>query len=205
MEIVVTDRSHSVTRGLANIYSDEVPSGMPTPISFPTSYPTGAEMPTGFPTQQDLTAPSAVPSTEFDSKSDEDDDLAFSVPKDVEGMDTSTNSHHSLPSGTFSCVLIINVLYHQVPLTLFNTSNLLTMFLFFEFFPTVALVVVISVTCLAGMIILVVSFLMFLKMRAVNAKSISTSHELDAIPIAQEVVWSKGPVLVVEANLTSNI
>jgi hypothetical protein len=86
-----------------------------------------------------------------------------------------------------------------------ETSTHLTLFLFVNFFPIVALVVVISVTCLAGISILAVSFLLFLKMRAVHAKSKNDSHELDPIPIAHEVVWSKGPVLIVEANLTSNI
>lgn len=41
-------------------------------------------------------------------------------------------------------------------------------------------------------------------MRAVKVKSKSGNEEFDEIPIAHEVVWSKGPVLVVEANLASN-
>jgi hypothetical protein len=105
MQIAVADHAQLANRQLPNIDNGDVPSGMPTSLRFPTSYPTNVEMPTGL-TQQELTAPSSVPSSEFDSES-ADDDLTFNVPKDVEGMETSTNSHHSLPSGTSSCVLII--------------------------------------------------------------------------------------------------
>lgn len=63
---------------------------------------------------------------------------------------------------------------------------------------------VIVVTTFTGALILAVSFLLFLKMRAVKVKSKSGNVEFDEVPIAHEVVWSKGPVLVVEANLASN-
>jgi hypothetical protein len=106
MQIAVADRAQLANRQLSSIDNDDVPSGMPTPFRFPTSYPTNVEMPTDYLIQQELTAPSSVPTLEFDSQS-ADDDLSFSVPKDVEGLETSTDSHHSLPSGTSSCVLII--------------------------------------------------------------------------------------------------
>lgn len=192
----IADRTQLINRRLA---SDDVPSLMPTPLSsFPTSYPINNQMPTSYPSQESA-ALSSVPTRDIASKYD-DDDLSLGVSTNLEDMDTSSSTHHSLPSGTFSCTAILNEIYFTS-----KQQAFLPVFLSIKFFIKAALVVVIAVTCMTGVLILGASFLLLHKMRAVQMKSKSDILEAGAIPIAHEVFTNNGPVVVVEANLATNI
>lgn len=192
--ICIADRTQLINRRLA---SDGVPSHMPTRLSsLPTSNLVSNQMPTSYPSQESA-ATSSAPTQDITSKYD-DDDLALGVPTNLEGLDTSSSSHHSLPSGTFNCTAIFNLIYLTS-----KQQAFLPLFVSVKFFIKVALVVVIAVTCMTGILILGASFLLLHKMRTVQVKSKSDSLEVGAIPIAHEVSTNNGPVVVVEASLTT--